>query len=82
MGLESFGTNPGAFGYGYREIWTMGPNGEQARKLFETDEKSSIGGAARSSDGRRLAYIRIDKSRAAIESRDVKFGRNYDVYGS
>jgi eukaryotic-like serine/threonine-protein kinase len=70
--LVTFGTNPGPFGD--REIWVMGPNGEQAHELFETDEKSAILGATWSSDRHRLAYIKIDKSGAAIESRDLKSG--------
>jgi len=70
--LVTFGAGPGTFGN--REIWVMGPNGEHARKLFETDQKSSIGVATWSSDGHRLAYLRTDKSGESVESRDLKSG--------
>lgn len=70
--LVCFGTNPGAFGY--REIWVMGPNGEQARKYLETDENSAILGGQWSSDGKRFGYLKIDKSGAVIESRDLASG--------
>jgi DNA-binding winged helix-turn-helix (wHTH) protein len=36
----SFETNKGRIGD--REIWLMGPDGENARKLYETDENSAI----------------------------------------
>jgi serine/threonine protein kinase len=38
----AFGANNGRFGD--REIWLMGPDGENARKLYGTDENSSING--------------------------------------
>ena len=53
--LVGFGTNKGRFGD--REIWLMGSNGEQARKLFDTDEESSIAGLWWSSDGKRVLYV-------------------------
>lgn len=54
---------------GPREIWLMGPNGEQERKLLDTDENRSIGGAQFSPDGQRLVYF---KSPDAIQTRDLK----------
>ena len=70
--LLDFGTNQNTFGY--REIWVMGPNGEQARKYLEADENSAILGGQWSPDGKRFGYLKIDKSGAFVESRDLKSG--------
>jgi eukaryotic-like serine/threonine-protein kinase len=63
---------------GPREIWLMGPNGEQSRKLFDTDENSSIGAAQFSSDGQRMVYYRSPempgKPEDSIQIRDLKGG--------
>jgi serine/threonine protein kinase len=56
--LLSFETKAGK--YGDREIWVMGPDGEQARKVFEVAENSAIGGLAWSPDGQRVIYVRQD----------------------
>jgi WD40 repeat protein len=69
--LIAFTTNFGKDG-GPREMWLMGPNGEQARKLYETS--SSFGRFEWSPDGQRLAYIRNDRSGDAIESRALTGG--------
>jgi eukaryotic-like serine/threonine-protein kinase len=50
----SFGTNKGRLGD--REIWVMGPDGGQARKVFDLDEDGSIGGLQWSPDGQRVIY--------------------------
>src|SRR5437764_10446308 len=39
-----------------REMWTMRPDGQQARKLYESDENSGFTGAEWSPDGQRLAF--------------------------
>ena len=74
--LIAFATNYGSVGP--REIWLMGPNGEHERKLFDTDENSSIGGAQFSPDGQRLVYFKSPemsgKPGDAIETRDLKGG--------
>ena len=74
--LIAFTTNYGSVGP--REIWLMGPNGEQERKLFDTDENSSIGGAQFSLDGQRLVYFKSPempgKPGDAIQTRDLKGG--------
>jgi eukaryotic-like serine/threonine-protein kinase len=75
----SFGTNKGQFGD--REIWLMGPNGEQARKLFDTDEKSSIGGLNWSEDGKRVLYVKTDQSGDTLLSRDLKSGPQNPILG-
>ena len=68
----SFGTNNGKFGD--REIWSIAPNGEQARKLFDTDKDSSIAGLQWSADGRRVIYTEIGPSGKTLLSRDLKDG--------
>ena len=68
----SFGTNKGRLGD--REIWLMGPDGEQARKLYDTNEDGTIFGLTWSPDGRRVLYIQIDKSGDTFISRDLKGG--------
>jgi serine/threonine protein kinase/dipeptidyl aminopeptidase/acylaminoacyl peptidase len=70
--LIAFGTNPGQ--YGDSEIWLMGPNGEQARRLYESGQNSSMMGAQWTSDGRRLGYLTIDKSEIAVQTRDLQGG--------
>jgi len=66
------------YGFGHREIWLMGRNGEQARKVCETDENSAFWRVQWSPDGRRLAYLKFHKTpekfEIAIESRDLKGG--------
>jgi Tol biopolymer transport system component len=68
----AFGTNKGKFGP--REIWLMGPNGNQARKLFDTDENSAIGGVSWSPDGQRILYVKSDKTGDATVTRDLQGG--------
>ena len=77
--LVGFGTNAGRLGN--REMWLMGPNGEQTRKLFETDEESSIAGLSWSSDGKRVLYKRSDQSGDTLFSRDLEGGPPMAVLG-
>jgi Tol biopolymer transport system component len=56
--LISFETNKGS--YFDREIWVMRPDGEQARKVFEIGENSSLEGLTWSLDGQRVIYIGQD----------------------
>jgi len=56
--LLTFETNLGK--YGDREIWVMRTDAEEARKVFEVDENSSIGGLGWSQDGQRVIYFRQD----------------------
>ena len=73
----AFGVNLGRLFY--RELWVMRPDGSEARKLFEVDEDSAIGGAEWSPDGQRLAYPKWHQPVGGefewhFESRDVKGG--------
>jgi serine/threonine protein kinase len=56
--LVSFGSNPGRVGD--REIWLMRPDGEQAKKLYDVGEDSTISGLIWSPDGKRVLYFRSD----------------------
>jgi eukaryotic-like serine/threonine-protein kinase len=57
--LISFGTNKGRMGD--REIWLMGPTGEQARKIYEAGgEDSAIRGLIWSPDGQRAIYEKTE----------------------
>jgi eukaryotic-like serine/threonine-protein kinase len=77
--LISFGVNKGQLGD--REIWLMEPNGEQARKLFETDEDSSIGGLSWSRDAKRVLYFKTDKFGNTLLSRDLEGGTASTLFG-
>jgi len=77
--LIGFGTNKGRLGD--REIWLMEPSGEQARKLFDTDEESSIGGLSWSGDAKRVLYIKTDQSGDTLLSRDLKSGPPTALFG-
>jgi serine/threonine protein kinase len=70
--LVFFGANPG--GFGKREIWQMGPDGEQPLKLFESDENSAMIGVQWLEGGHRLGYLKLDKSGLAYQSRDLRGG--------
>ena len=70
--LVSFGTNGGQFGD--REIWLMGPNGEQARKLQEASEKTGISEFGWLPDAKQYAYILTDASGDKLLSRDTAGG--------
>ena len=72
----AFGTNKGRLGE--RSIWLMDKTGEGARKLFETDEHSAISGTNWSPDGRRVTYIRSDKSGDTFLVGDLD-GRNPSI---
>ncbi len=78
--LVSFGTNKGRLGE--REIWLMGPNGEQARKLQETNEGTAIEAFGWSPDGKHYGYVFIDASGGAMLSRDVTGGPPVTLFQS
>ncbi len=75
--LIAFGTGNGAGDYG--ELWVMGAQGEDPRRLVAASEDDKFMGAAWSPDGQRIAYGRYprtgDKEEYFIESRDLKGGQ-------
>jgi eukaryotic-like serine/threonine-protein kinase len=70
--LISFGAHVGKLGE--RETWLMNSDGERSRKLFDTDENSSIGGFLWSPDSERGFYVRTDSSGDTFLSRDIHGG--------
>jgi serine/threonine protein kinase len=78
----AFGTNPGRFGD--REIWLMEPDGQNARKLYDTDENSSIaagsGSVLWSHNGKYIAYWRLDAEGASFLTRDLQGGRPTTIF--
>jgi len=71
--LVAFTTNTSWLGD--REIWLMGPGGEQAKKVFSAPENNAIERIQWSPDGQRIAYIKrqqtSDKLEVSIESLDL-----------
>ena len=68
----SFGTNNGKLGE--REIWLAGPNGEQAHKLYETEEKSAICCLGFLPGGQQVSYISTDEAGDSLMARDFPSG--------
>jgi serine/threonine protein kinase/WD40 repeat protein len=70
--LIAFGTKKGKFGD--REIWLMDSAAEHVRKLYDTDESSSICCVNWSPDGKRIAYIHSDNNGDTLVARDLNNG--------
>ena len=72
----AFLRSPGSIGD--REIWLMDSDGEQARKVYQTDEDSNLQTVEWSPDGQRLAYWKEhragDKLEVSIETLDLSGG--------
>jgi len=77
--LISFGTNKGKLGE--REFWLMASSGDQARKLFDADEESCIGGLSWSPDGKRVLYAKTDQSGDTLLSRNLTSGPPTTLFG-
>jgi Tol biopolymer transport system component len=52
----------------------MGPDGENARKLYDTDENSEITAVTWSPDGQRIGYVKSSQGEDVAYSRDLKGG--------
>jgi serine/threonine protein kinase len=74
----AFGSKSGKFGP--REIWLVGPAGENARKLYEADEQSAICCVNWSKDGQRIVYLKSDESGDTVLSRDLKGGPTTTIF--
>src|SRR5260370_12231548 len=70
--LIAFETHKGRLGE--REIWLMGPNGENARKLYEADESSAIGGLQWSPNGQGVIYTRTEEAKQTLVGGDLNGG--------
>ncbi len=67
----AFGTKKGPFG---EEIWLMAVDGENARKLYESDESSAISGLSWFPHGQRVFYFTTDKSGDTMVTRELSGG--------
>ena len=68
----SFETNRGR--HGDREIWLMGPYGENARRLYESDENGSLNCSVWSPDSKRILYVQNDPNGTNFVSRALDGG--------
>jgi serine/threonine protein kinase len=68
----SFGKNKGKLGE--RELWLMGSNGEQARKILEVDDANAICCMYFFQDQTRVAYVTTDDSGDTLVARDLNGG--------
>jgi serine/threonine protein kinase len=68
----SFETNRGRLGD--REIWLMGPHGENARRLYESDENGSLDCSVWSPDSKRILYVQSDRNGTNFVSRALDGG--------
>jgi serine/threonine protein kinase/Tol biopolymer transport system component len=84
-----FTTNTGSFGD--REVWLMGPNGENPERLFATDDGSAIAAVKWSPEGTRLAYLKLrlirirqeqDRFEVAIETCNLEGQSPTTVFSS
>ena len=78
--LISYGTNLGKFGH--HELWLMGPNGENVKKLYDADENSAICCVVWSPGGQRILYVRTDQSGETLLTRDLQNGSVTQVLSS
>jgi serine/threonine protein kinase len=78
--LVSFGT--GKTKIGVRELWLMGPNGENARKFQETNEGGGIGGFGWSPEGKRYTYVLANSSGNTLLSGDIQGGPTVTLFQS
>jgi serine/threonine protein kinase/Tol biopolymer transport system component len=76
--LVSFGTNKGKLGE--RELWLMGPDGEQARKFQETDETHALCCLIWSADRKQYLYISTNSSGDTVLSRNANGGPPVNLF--
>jgi eukaryotic-like serine/threonine-protein kinase len=76
----SFGTNKGK--RGEREIWLIGPNGEQPQKFYGVNDDNAVCCFGWLSDGKRYAYIYTDASGDTMLSRQLKGGPPITLFQS
>ena len=67
---------------GGSEIWLMGPDGGQARKLYGADKDADIFGLIWSPDMQRVIYTRAEGSTDSMLSRDLKGGPPLTLFPS
>ncbi|HEU5403449.1 MAG TPA: protein kinase, partial [Terriglobales bacterium] len=70
--LISFQTNRGR--YGDRDIWLMDADGQNAHKLYGTNENGNLDCSEWSPDGKRILYVQSDVNGARFVNRDLEGG--------
>ena len=75
----SFVTNTGKLGE--REVWFMGPNGEQARKHYEAKEGTGLGCWSWSPDGKYYGWVLNETSGTSILSQKIAGGPVVTLFG-
>jgi Tol biopolymer transport system component len=70
--LISFQTNRGR--YGDRDIWLMDADGENARKLYGSDENGNLDCVEWPPDWKRILYVINDQKGERLVNRDLKGG--------
>jgi len=70
--MIAFGTNSGRLGE--RELWIMGPDGEQARRIVQVDEDGAVCCLYFFQDGKRVSYVMTDDSGDRFVTRDLNGG--------
>lgn len=68
--LISFGRGKGRFGY--REVWLMGPGGENPRKLLSFNENEGVRRFHWLPGGRRIAYLRSNQDGETLLSSELE----------
>lgn len=77
--LKMGGTRAYPGHFGDREVWRMTDDGQQAQKLYEAEESSTIHGLQWSGDGERTLYLKTNESGAVIETNDLQGGTRKEV---
>jgi Tol biopolymer transport system component len=70
--MISFGTNSGRLGE--RELWIMGPQGEQARRILQVDAGGALCCLSFFQDGTRVSYVKTDDSGDTFVTQDLNGG--------
>ena len=81
----AFSTNEGKFGegkFGDREIWLMGIDGQNPRKLYESDENSAICCLTWFQHGQRVTYGTTDQSGDSQVTRELSGGPITTIFPS
>ena len=74
----AFGANKGKFGE--REIWVMGPGGEQGRKLIDAGEDRAISRLNWSADGKKVLFRQADATGDRLVSSDLEGGARATIW--
>ena len=70
--MVAFGADSGRLGE--RELWVMGPNGEQARRVLQVEEGRAVCCLSFFQDGNRISYMTTDDSGKALVTQDLHGG--------